>query len=375
MKSIKSYLDKILRGKAVLLILLGIAVIIILLIAVLLKHTHSFGEWELFKEPTCSIYGVERRSCACGELQERQIDKLSHIESDWIFDNEHNLKKKVCTVCGVLIKTESLGDHEHSWGAWIMEIEPTCTERGTTTRTCECGMSESMTLPENGHDFHTWTIIKEAACEVDGLMQRECKNCDHIEQKVINALIHKEGDWYIKDGYKLYPCVHCGTIMRSIEIEIATDLDIQNGVVVGIGDCKEADIEIPSRHNGVNVTKIGEKAFYSLKQITSVVIPESVKIIGAQAFWGCENIKAIVLPSTVEVIGERAFAYCLYLESISINTSIKKLDMRVFEYCYSLKSIYYDGTIAQWNAIEKDKQWDLEMSDYTIYCSDGTIVK
>lgn len=36
--------------------------------------------------------------------------------------------------------------HTHDWGAWTVEIEPSCTETGKGTRTCNtCGKSDSQT--------------------------------------------------------------------------------------------------------------------------------------------------------------------------------------------------------------------------------------
>ncbi len=39
------------------------------------------------------------------------------------------------------------------------------------------------------------------------------------------------------------------------------------------------------------------------------------------------------------------------------------------------KSIYFDGTKAQWNAIEKGEGWSYYTGNYTIHCTDGTISK
>ena len=31
--------------------------------------------------------------------------------------------------------------------------------------------------------------------------------------------------------------------------------------------------------------------------------------------------------------------------------------------------------MAQWRAIEKEDDWDVDTGDYTVYCTDGTIDK
>ena len=39
---------------------------------------HSFGEWVVTTEPTCTEKGVETRSCACGEVETREVEALGH---------------------------------------------------------------------------------------------------------------------------------------------------------------------------------------------------------------------------------------------------------------------------------------------------------
>ena len=42
--------------------------------------------------------------------------------------------------------------HEHSFGAWTVTTEPTCTEAGVETRSCSCGESETREVEALGHD-------------------------------------------------------------------------------------------------------------------------------------------------------------------------------------------------------------------------------
>ena len=56
--------------------------------------------------------------------------------------------------------------HEHSFGEWTVTTEPTCTEKGVETRTCECGESETREVAALGHDY------------VNG----ECSRCDAVKE-------------------------------------------------------------------------------------------------------------------------------------------------------------------------------------------------
>lgn len=99
--------------------------------------------------------------------------------------------------------------------------------------------------------------------------------------------------------------------------------------VVTVGECLHSNVIIPSTYNGAPVTKICDDAFQLCEKLESITIPQSVTVIGR---W-------------------------------------------VFYLCTALKDIYYQGTVEQWNAIEKGVDWDLKTADYTVHCSNGDIAK
>lgn len=75
----------------------------------------------------------------------------------------------------------------------------------------------------------------------------------------------------------------------------------------------------------------------------------------------------------VTVILEKGFYHLSALEKVTVPASITHIRASAFEGCKSLKEIRFLGTMEQWNAIEKDTNWDLETGAYTVYCTDGTI--
>ena len=97
-----------------------------------------------------------------------------------------------------------------------------------------------------------------------------------------------------------------------------------------------ADISIPE-----NVTSIGNEAFYNTG-LTSVDLPANLKTIGRYAFSGTK-LKKVVLPSQVETIGSSAFSI-ESLESVHIPKSLKS----VTDYSISNSNIY--GTY--WHDVE-----------------------
>jgi len=115
----------------------------------------------------------------------------------------------------------------------------------------------------------------------------------------------------------------------------------------------------------------------------NTLVPESLKkvnIIGnadisINAFYYCENIREITILGEVEKIHSNAFEWCSALESLTISEFVKEIGDDEFLACPLLTTINYCGTIAQWDSIIKGTRWDRNTSDYTIYCTDGTISK
>lgn len=99
------------------------------------------------------------------------------------------------------------------------------------------------------------------------------------------------------------------------------------------------DVVIPSHLDGNPVVEIGYQAFYRNADITSVVIPDTVKTIGIRAFYGCSNMVSLDLGNSVTFIDFVAFGYCSRLEEVVIPDSVTSTDESIFSDCTSLKSV------------------------------------
>ena len=106
-----------------------------------------------------------------------------------------------------------------------------------------------------------------------------------------------------------------------------------------------------------------------------IVIPESTEKIGAYAFYNCDALTSVVIPDSVTSIGRLAFCGCSGLTSVTIGNGVTSIGGGAFEYCSSLTTINFQGTKAQWRAIEKGSYWDNITGEYTVICTDGTISK
>ena len=88
----------------------------------------------------------------------------------------------------------------------------------------------------------------------------------------------------------------------------------------------------------------------------------------------------VIIPSTykdlpVVAISGGAFEGCQNITSITIPTSIKTIGNNAFHGCVSLAEINYLGTVAEWNKITLNNDWDFNTNEYVIHCKDGDIAK
>ncbi len=81
------------------------------------------------------------------------------------------------------------------------------------------------------------------------------------------------------------------------------------------------------------VDKIGYCAFSYKNNITSVIIPSSVKIIGFGAFLGCTSLSSIVLSEGLDSIENLAFADCTNLKELSLPEGLKSIGGGALSFC------------------------------------------
>ena len=112
-----------------------------------------------------------------------------------------------------------------------------------------------------------------------------------------------------------------------------TSIVIPNSVkTFGKGICtnclKLKDFKFPA-----TLTKIPESMFASCEGLEEVKIPEGITEIGKKAFIGCVGITKLILPSSLRVIDEGAFMYCQGLKDLVIPEGVTTIKAKAFMGC------------------------------------------
>ncbi|GMO11376.1 MAG: hypothetical protein Ta2A_19700 [Treponemataceae bacterium] len=98
-------------------------------------------------------------------------------------------------------------------------------------------------------------------------------------------------------------------------------------------------VTIPATINGSPVIGIEDYAFAGNTNITSVVIPDSVKNLGDYAFQNCTALTSVTLPAYLKKIDNGAFSGCTSLKAVTVPASVTKIGFQAFQGCTSLASI------------------------------------
>ena len=166
----------------------------------------------------------------------------------------------------------------------------------------------------------------------------------YVGNFTIRANTRLIADWAFSDCSHLnidplFPYPSMNTNRKSLACTSVTSVTIPNGVkIIGEGafrDCSSlTSVTIPN-----SVTSIGWNAFKGCSSLTSVTIPNSVTSIGWNAFEGCSSLTSVTIPNSVTSIGWNAFYGCSSLKSVTIPDGVTHIGERAFAGCDSLTSV------------------------------------
>ena len=140
-------------------------------------------------EATCT------HAVVCNSCGETIKEALGHTLTDWIVDTEATAevpgaKHKECNTCGETIETSIIPTSEHNYTSVV--TDPTCTNQGYTTHTCEhCGdVYVDNYVPAYDHEFEI-SESQDATCTENGYIAYVCThNNTHTYTETIEASGH-----------------------------------------------------------------------------------------------------------------------------------------------------------------------------------------
>ncbi len=255
------------------------------------QHEHTYSEWTTVTEATCLQNGIIKRVCLDGD----------YIQTGTLTAPGHHFVDGICTRCGEVESGTVI--HTHTYGEWVVDTEPTCTEAGVIRCVCV-----------DGDDTQTGKIV---------------------------ALGHH---------YENGVCIRCGQADETFVPQFSKDLSFTlsaDGTYYSVrrGSCTDRHIVIPAEYKKLPVKEIERSAFYNYHELDSVEIPESVTVIGSNAFNECRNLKNVVIPDSVTDVGSSAFGRCINLTDVVLSQNMTAIEPSTFNECSKLRSIVIPDSV------------------------------
>lgn len=206
-------------------------------------------------------------------------------------------------------------------------------------------------------NHHNWQLNDEG---IEVCSQCGATNVEPITDGLFMAA-YLDGQWTLTgmaDGHTLNEAV----TQDEAKVLVLPD-EIDGHAITAIGDNAFSDaatydevvlcksIDFPD-----GLTRIGREAFMTPQTprhtIVNLVIPDTVEEIGSMAFaynW----ITTAVLPenSTYNALSSGLFTGCYFLTDVTIPATITEIENYAFNYCSALETVHYQGSLAQWNAV------------------------
>ena len=145
------------------------------------------------------------------ELPENCFDVDNHYTYSW--DTEPAVTAQADATYRVVETAE-----RHSFGAGVINKEPSCTEEGIITFSCECGKTLELLIAKRAHEYNV--VITEPTCTEKGYTTHSCKNCDNeYVDEYVDATGHTPAD-AVKENEVAPTCTKDGSYDEVVYCEI-----------------------------------------------------------------------------------------------------------------------------------------------------------
>lgn len=309
---------------------------------------HSFTEWDIQAQPSCTTTGLQTRACtntSCNKVERELLPTASHDYIDWVIDLEADcatagLKHRNCRVC-TAVQVVTIEKPRHDYPAtYTTTANPTCATMGQKERTCpNCNYTEKVSIPTIAHTPGTWTTILEASANADGSKKQECTVCHNII------------------ALEIIPAT-------SGPVQLTYTVSGGKATVTGYTALAGETLVIPETLGGYPVVKISAYAFQNATRFTSITLPASLTTIEKGAFEGCSLLKS---ENGLTTLGTCLIAVDKGLAEITIPATVNKIAEGAFDECYRLVHITNLSGVATLTGLPTNADREIRTSTSTAF--------
>lgn len=121
---------------------------------------------------------------------------------------------------------------------------------------------------------------------------------------------------------------------------------------------QQQELGVAYLYPGTTVKSLYIEHVYKIKDFAF----QNIQLEGTQYFTDLETVE---IASGLDEIGINAFRNLPKIASVTLPLSVASIGRDAFWNCSALKDLYFDGTLAQWNAVTKGSYWKVGVaSDY-----------
>ena len=321
--------------------------------------------FELNSDGTYTVTGIERTTVKDGEEYQLIYESL-------IIPSTHEDKPVTAIGNGAFFDLEGLRS----------VVLPETIVKIDANAFNSCDSLESIELPDGVRyigdsafaDCHSLKTVKMPET-LDYLGERAFYDCQSLEGITIPKGITEIGE------ATFYWCFNIKTVtipegITSIGASAFTNCKLEtvnfpDGLLRIEGSAFEG-AKITSLNLPDSVKSIGFHAF-AQTPITEFTSPASLETTGDAPFWYCHKLKTATFNSGISKIYRGMFYCCSSLTDLYLPADVEMIETYAFLGCTSLRRIHFAGTLSEWVAIEKEDQWNSELKNCYVICTNGQI--
>jgi len=246
------------------------------------SHSYS-SNWTVDKQANCQTEGAKSRHClhCSAKTDMTLIPKTSHSGGTATCTSQAR-----CSTCG--ISYGSYGSHTYS-SNWIIDIQPTCTSTGSKSQHCvTCGIHGNVVhIPATAHNW-----LSNGVCSTCGTRNSSNNSTQS------NGYVFELGEVIEVNGVE-YVITKLSRTRNCVEASGCVNENKKSIVIPG---------NVTYKGKKFSITEIDDDAFGEMAKLKKVTIGVNVTKIGNRAFENCENLRDITIKSkNLKKVGKSAF--------------------------------------------------------------------